>query len=113
MKQVLSAIILAGILAPAAIVLAQPTAPTLIGGGQDLIDLINKIGNWVFALVLAVAAVFLIVAGFMFVTAGGNPENVNKARGMLINALIGVAVALGARGLVAVVSTVLGYNPGS
>ncbi|MFA5767047.1 MAG: hypothetical protein WC919_03935 [Candidatus Paceibacterota bacterium] len=110
MKQVLSALVLAGMLAPVAVVLAQPEAPTLIGGGEDLINLINRIGNWIFALVLAVAAVFLIVAGFLFVTAGGNPENVNKARGMLINALIGVAIALGARGLVAVVASVLGYT---
>ena len=78
-----------------------------ISEAQDLIDLIVTIGNWIFAGVLAIAAVFLIVAGFMFVTGGGSPEQVNKARTMLINALIGVAIALGARGLVAVVESIL------
>ena len=89
---------------------AQATAPVIVSSGSDLIGLINTIGNWIFAVLLAVAALFLIIAGFMFVTAAGNPETVTKARGMLINALIGVAVALGARGLVAVVSSILGYN---
>lgn len=111
MKRVISALVLTGFMAPVAI-LAQPTAPTLVGGAQDLINLINNIGNWIFAGVMAVAAVFLIISGFLFVTAGGNPEQVGKARQMLINALLGVAIALGARGLVAVVSTILGYSPG-
>lgn len=83
-------------------------APELVSSGAALISLIEKIGNWVFSFLVAIAAIFLIVAGFFWVTAGGNPENVNKARTMLINALIGVVIALLARGLIAVVRTVLG-----
>jgi len=46
----------------------------------------------------------------MWVTAGGNIENTAKARQMLINALIGVAIGLGAKGLIAVVKSLLGYT---
>ena len=70
---------------------------------EKLVDLINRIGGYIFNILLAIAGVFLIVAGFLFVTAGGNPENVAKARQMLINALIGVAVAVGAQGLKTIV----------
>jgi hypothetical protein len=125
MKKILSVLFLTGLLAMPLIALATPEEDCTAGGGQwnpttqkcfvssvknigDIIGLINKIGNWIFAAVLAISALFLIVAGFLFVTAGGNPENVIKARQMLINALIGVAIALAARGLVAVVTMFLG-----
>lgn len=82
-----------------------PAAPFESAG--DLVDKINDIGNWAFTGLLALAAIFLVVAGYFFVTAGGNPENVNKARQMLINALIGVAIGLAARGLVAVITSIV------
>ena len=114
MKKVLSALVLTSLLVMPAIGLAAYEGETPDGGptevistGADLVELIDNIGNWFFTIVLALAAIFLIVAGFMFVTAGGNPENVAKARQMLINALIGVAVALGAKGLVAVVTSLI------
>ena len=118
MKKVLSALVLTSLLVMPAIGLAayEPTTEgmetpeELISTPGDIIDLIDNIGNWIFTIVLSLAAIFLIVAGWLFVTAGGNPENVAKARQMLINALIGVAVALGAKGLVAVVGALLGAS---
>jgi len=116
MKKVLSALVLTSLLVVPVVTLAvgevAPNQPEqIIGSGQELVDLINNVGNWIFTILLAIAAIFLIVAGFMFVTAGGNPENTTKARQMLINALIGVAVALGAKGLVAVITSILGAPP--
>ena len=69
----------------------------------ELVALIETIGNWIFTILLGVVVIMLILAGFFWVTAGGNPENVKKASDMLRNALIGVAIALGAKGLVAVI----------
>ena len=85
-----------------------PSAPTVVQDAQGLINLIVRIGDWAFAAVLVVSALFLIYAGFMWVTAGGNPEGATKARTMLTNALIGVVVALLARGLVQVIKSVIG-----
>ena len=109
MKKFLPALILASLVIPV-MAMAQEEAPELIATGQELVELIETIGNWIFTVLLVVAAVFLIVAGFMFVTAGGNPEAVTKARQMLINALIGVAIALLAKGLVLLVGNILGYT---
>lgn len=104
-----SAVLLAPLVAWADTTPESPeTAPTVVESAHELISLIERIGNWVFALLIAVAAVFLIYAGFKWVTAGGNPEEVNKARLMLINALIGVAIALLARGMVQVIRSVIG-----
>jgi hypothetical protein len=114
MKKIVSTLVLLSILSPVVVFAVGATAPqqptAIISTGAELIELISNIGNWVFSIVLAVASIFLIIAGFMFVTAGGNPENVNKARQMLVNALIGVAVAIGALGLVQVIKSILGYT---
>jgi len=83
------------------------TAPTLITSVGGLLTLITNIGNIIFSILLGIAAIMLILAGFYWVTAGGNAENVKKASDMLRNALIGVAVALGAKGLVLVISSIM------
>ncbi len=112
MKKILYISLLAGFLAMPLLGLAQtpsdlPVAPIVVRSAGDLVDLINRIGNIIFAVLLAISAVFLIISGIFFVTAAGNPEQVNKARQMLINALIGLGVALGARGMVAVIQSIL------
>ena len=89
------------------LVLALEEAPTIFGTGQELIDFITTMGNWIFTILLAVAVIMLIYAGFLFVTSSGDVEHVLKARQMLINALIGVAVALAAKGLVEVIRNIL------
>lgn len=115
MKKVLSALILTSLLVMPAVGLAayegeQATeqAEELISTGAELVELINNIGNWIFTILLAIAAIMLIMAGFFWITAGGNPENVKKASDMLRNSLIGIAVALGAKGLVAVITNLMG-----
>jgi hypothetical protein len=61
---------------------------------------LNKIIDYLFTALLIFAAIMIMVAAYYFVTAAGNPETVAKARHFVIYALIGVVVALLARGLV-------------
>ncbi|MFH1423392.1 MAG: hypothetical protein ABIG29_00315 [Candidatus Nealsonbacteria bacterium] len=100
------------------ILLAVPTISLAVGEYTEipatsldspgaLLDKINTIGNWVFSGLLLLAAVFMVIAGYFFVTGGGEPEKVNKARQMLINALIGVAVGLASKGLVTVIMNIV------
>lgn len=110
MKKIITALSLISLLVmPVAILAAEqteiPAAPFESAG--DLIDKINDIGNWVFTGLLAIAAIWLVAAGYFFVTGGGNPEKINKAREMLIQSLIGVAVGLAARGLIAVIQNII------
>jgi hypothetical protein len=109
MKKTLLVLATANLLAlPALVFAALPTAaPTIITTQEDLINKIDSIGNIIFVILLAVAGILLIISGFMFVTAGGNPENVTRARQFLINALIGVAIALAAKGMVALIVNIL------
>jgi len=116
MKKLFSILTLASLLVIPAVALGNPfnpatvpnNAPELLETGDEVMDLIDTIGDWVFSILLAIASIFLIWAGFMYVTAAGNEDTLRKSRGMLVNALIGVAIALGAKGLVAVIQNILG-----
>ena len=110
MKKSLSTLILISLVSlfmlPAIMpVMAQGTA--IIEDMDDLDALIEKIVDWFSWFVLTVAVLFLLVAAWTFLTAGGNPESVAKARQMLIYALIGIAVAVLAWGMVDLITSVL------
>ena len=115
MKKIfLTTIVLSALLVFPLISLAQPEtlpkeggAPTVVTSAAGLIDLIKRVGDWIFLGLLAITAVFLIYAGFLWVTAGGDPNAATKARQMLVNALIGLGVALMARGLVQVMRSII------
>jgi len=103
MKKALISIILVSLLNFPVLVLAQEVAPDV-----DLMVALETLTNWLFTLLLIVAVVFLIIAAFTFITASGDPSKVEKARNFVFYALIGVAVAVAARGLVALVQTIMG-----
>lgn len=60
----------------------------------DLIELIAAIANYLFWILLAVSIVFIVYAGILFVTASGNAEQVERARGIILYAIIGIIVAV-------------------
>jgi len=104
MKKILSSLILISLLAVPVIGLAQAeTAPTI-----DVMVALTRVTNWLFAILLIIAVIYIILAAYNFITAGGDPAKVQMARSNLMYALIGVAVALLARGLVALVRTIIG-----
>lgn len=79
------------------------TTPTETLTETDPIAVLNRIANWLFAILLIVAAIAIIIAAFQFVTASGDPEKVGSARQFVLYAMIGVLVALLAKGLIALV----------
>ncbi len=110
MKKIIATLALIGLLAVPAISLAVPqdTIPEApFDDPGTLIDLIHNIGNWVFTGLLIIAAIFMVVAGYYFVTGGSDPAKVNTARQMLINALIGVAIGLASKGFVLVITNII------
>ena len=72
-----------------------------------LLNKLRTLSNYIFDGLIVIAGIFLVIAGYFFVTGGGEPEKVNKARQMLINALIGVAIAVAAKGLVMLVQNIV------
>ena len=115
MKKIVTASVLALILTTsmAGFASAQPATPTQsiptgITTAQGFIDLLSIITDWIFVILLVVAVIFIVLAGFQFITGGGDPAAVSMARTKLIYAAVGVGVALLARGLPAAVSNIVG-----
>ena len=84
-----------------------PTEPPSI----EPIGLIRTIITWLFGFLIVVSVLMAMISAYLFVTAGGNPDQVGKARNFLMYALIGLAIGVLARGLVALVLQILGYTP--
>ena len=100
-----SALILA-LAAPAAAatghgVLAVATPPSLTG-------VIDALRNWLVGLLAAVATLFLTIGGLRYLTAGGDPVQVERAKTALKSAAIGYALAALAPLLVSILTSVVG-----
>jgi len=71
------------------------------------INTVNTIANWFFFILISVAFVFILYAGFLFMTAGTNPENKDKAGQMIAAALVGIVIAILARVIPGVITGIL------
>jgi len=63
-------------------------------GFNDLNSMVAKIIDVAFTLAGVVAVIFLVVAGFRYITSGGNAEAVEGAKTGISNAIIGIIVIL-------------------
>lgn len=81
------------------------TVQDIPAGQVDIWTLLIKALNWFFNITIIIAAIFLVFAGWQYVTAGGDEEKMKNGLNTLIRALIGVAIALLAKGLIYIVST--------
>ena len=67
-------------------------------------DILKKVLNWFFNIVIIVGAIYIVYAGWVYITAGGDDEKAKKGLSGLVQALIGIGIALLAKGLIFVVS---------
>lgn len=74
----------------------------------DFVASIQKILNLLFWVILLVSVIYAMIAGFKIVTAGGDPKAMEGAMTAIRNAVIGVIIAVLAKGLSVFASTILG-----
>lgn len=68
---------------------------TVYGSNQvDLITLIGQGINILLSLLALILLGYVLYAGFLWMTAGGEEENIKKAQGILRNAVIGLVIIL-------------------
>lgn len=84
--------------------LPSPVAPTetsvpqgQITSLQGVLQMLCTVFAWAFYFLLVLAVIFIIVAGFKYLTAAGDPEKVKSAGTMLIYTAVAIGVALLAR----------------
>lgn len=75
---------------------------------QDFATSITTIINYFLGLLGLIAVAFLIYAGVLMVTAGGNDEQVTKARKIITYAVVGIIIILLSYTIVSFVSQALG-----
>lgn len=77
---------------------------------EDLVAIIERLTNWIFIILLVVAVLFIILAAFAYLTAGGDEEKVGKAHQKIIYAVVALAVGFLAKGVSFVVAQLLGQS---
>ena len=63
--------------------------------------------NYLLRLVGSIALLFLIIAGVMYMTAGGSEEKITTAKRILTGAIIGLGIVLLAYSLLAEINKIL------
>lgn len=84
-----------------------PNSQGPITSGDDIVSLIATIGEWVSIIFWILAVVFILYAGFLYMSAQGSPEKVKKANGQLLYGIIAIVVGLIAYGLPKLVEAIL------
>ncbi len=77
---------------------------------KNIQEILEKIWHYLYMVALALVPLMAIVAAFMFLTAGGNPEKINEAKNVLLWLVIGVVVVLLAGGIVQLIKKILGFE---
>jgi hypothetical protein len=94
-----------GAFAQTSIMIATPEA-----GYKNLGLFIGNVLTILFAIAVLVVLFMLVWGAYEWITSGGDKEAIGKARGRILNALIGLAVLSVAFALAAVAAQFLGFN---
>ncbi|MCP6719427.1 MAG: peptidase inhibitor family I36 protein [Patescibacteria group bacterium] len=78
---------------PAGITFDNPLAE------DDFKVIINNITDFIFQISIVVVPLVIVAAGFLFVTAGGEPQQISTAKKIIIWALVGFFIVLLAKGI--------------
>ena len=71
---------------------AQPSVD--IGDEAKLVTAITNVATTLAVILFALSAIFIVLSGFFYLTAAGNPEQVKKAKDTLIYAIVGIVLGL-------------------
>lgn len=75
-------------------------------------ELLNSIIDFIFVLSFPIATIMILVAGFYFITARGEPERIETAKKIITWALIGLVIVIASKGLVKLLGEIIGVNTG-
>ena len=83
---------------------AAPTPPPAV---NDLGTVIDNLRFWIMGIIGAVATLFLCIGGARYLMAGGDPSEVERAKGSFKSAGIGYALALLAPVILTILNSIL------
>ena len=109
-KKIQIALVTLGVLALPLMTLAvyNPLGNPTGSNFGDLTSVINNILGKLWVVFAAIAVVCFLVAGILFLTAGGQPEKVQAARSAFIWGVAGVVVGIIAYSIIAIAGSLIG-----
>src|SRR4051812_46983521 len=123
MKNVIKGLAIAGLLATLAVpAFAQVTIPgngggttvpaplTTTAGPNTIYNILANVMNIAFIVLMLLAVLFIIIAGFNYLAAGGDEEKVEKAQRQLLYAVIAIVIGLLAKAVPLIVAQFLQGN---
>ncbi|WBB69169.1 pilin [Micromonospora sp. WMMD812] len=69
-------------------------APSPVAAPKSISEVISSITGWIMGLLALVATMFLVIGGLRYMAAGGDPAQVEQAKGNVKSALVGYALAV-------------------
>lgn len=104
-RQSLLAFVLAGFVLPLPYAVDAQVTITNPLRAQTFEDLFLAIATFLWNIALAVGLIMVVIAGFLFVTAAGDPNRVRRAKEVLLYTVIGIVVIGISRGLIKVLQS--------
>lgn len=84
------------------------TAAPMPVAAKTLPQVIAAITGWIIGILALVATMFLTVGGLRYMGAGGDPAQVEQAKGNFKSALVGYALAVLAPGILQILQGIVG-----
>lgn len=96
----------AGLVSTTTLALAQVPTIEPIQGTTDVGALLNTVIQWLFGITGAIAVIYLIYGGIVYITGGAKGADTGKT--LIINAITGIAIIALSYAIVKMVTSILG-----
>lgn len=96
------------ILPMAALAINNPISNPTGAAVGSMQDIINRIINGTWVIFGGIAVIAFLIAGVLFLTAGGDPEKITKARQAFLWGVAGVVVGIIAYSIISIVGSIIG-----
>jgi hypothetical protein len=89
-------------------VLCDPLGTNCAPGSETFQTVANNVAGFLFTdIAIPLSVIMVLVGAFQFMTGGGDPEKISKARKTILYAAIGFAIAIIATGVTSIIHSIL------
>ena len=88
---------------------ASSTGPAL--EATSTVAIIKRAAGILYWVIASLFVLLIMFGGFTIITSSGNPEQITKGRTIILYAVVGLAIMVAARGIIAFIQQVIGVTP--
>lgn len=113
-KKIIIGLFVMSILTPFLTFGLPPILPTPGGANQvnisnttNIVAIIERVFNFLFTILMFLAGIFLVYAGYVYLTAAGDAEKVTQAKNIIIYAVVAIIIGMVAWSIPTLINYVL------